>query len=149
MPSNPSARRRARELLVQALYQWDLSATPVANIEAQFYAENDMDKVDGEYFRELLGRIIRGAAEADARFEPVLDRPKGDLDPISLAILRIGSDEFANRIDVPFKVVINEGVNLAKKYGPTDSPKFINGVLDKLAPRHRAPELAAARNQRK
>jgi N utilization substance protein B len=143
--TTPAARKKARELLLQSLYQWELAGQDIHTIEAQFYAEHNMDKVDREYYRELLHRIPAVVDEVDARYEPLLDRRLDELDPISKSILRIGAFEMAERIDVPYKVVINEAVNLAKKYGPEDSQKYINAVMDKLAPRHRKAEIAAMR----
>lgn len=143
--TTPSARKKARELLLQSLYQWELAGQDIHTIEAQFYAEHNMDKVDREYYRELLHAIPADLDEVDTRYESLLDRRLDELDPISKSILRIGSFEMAERIDVPYKVVINEAVNLAKKYGPEDSQKYINAVMDKLAPRHRKAEVAAMR----
>ncbi|CAN0276673.1 unnamed protein product, partial [Chrysoparadoxa australica] len=143
--TTPSARKRARELLLQSLYHWELAGQDIPTIEAQFYAEHNMDKVDREYYRELLHGIPATLDEVDTRYESLLDRRLDELDPISKSILRIGSFEMAKRIDVPYKVVINEAVNLAKKYGPEDSQKYINAVMDKLAPRHRKAEVAAMR----
>ena len=148
-PTTPSARRKAREMLLQSLYQWEIAGQTLHSIEAQFYSENNMDKVDRDYYHELLHGIPGMLADIDERFTPLLDRRHDELDPVSLSILRIGSYEMAERVDVPFKVVINEAVNLAKKFGPEDSQKYINAVMDKLAPRHRKPEVEAARKSRK
>lgn len=148
-PTTPSARRKAREMLMQSLYQWDLAGQDIHTIESQFYAENNMDKVDRDYYHDLLHQIPATLTETDERYAPLLDRRLDELDPISRSILRIGSFEMAERIDVPFKVVINEAVNLAKKYGPEDSQKFVNAVMDKLAPRHRKAELDAMRQSKK
>lgn len=148
-PTTPSARRKAREMLLQSLYQWEIAGQTLHAIEAQFYAENNMEKVDRDYYNELLHGIPAALADIDERYTPLLDRRVDELDPISLSILRIGSYEMSERIDVPFKVVINEAVNLAKKFGPEDSQKYINAVMDKLAPRHRKPEVDAARRSRK
>jgi len=147
-PTTPSARRKAREMLLQSLYQWEIAGQALHSIEAQFYAENNMDKVDRDYYHELLHGIPAALGDTDDRYAPLLDRRVDELDPISLSILRIGSYEMAERIDVPFKVVINEAVNLAKKFGPEDSQKYINAVMDKLAPRHRKSEVEAVRKSR-
>ena len=147
--TTPAARKKAREFLMQSLYQWEIAGQDIHSIEAQFYSEHNMDKVDREYFHELLHQIPATLTETDDRYAPLLDRRVDELDPISKSILRIGSYEMSERIDVPFKVVINEAVNLAKKYGPEDSQKYINAVMDKLAPRHRKTEVAAARNAKK
>lgn len=146
MPTKPSNRKKARSLLVQALYQWQLSGTDIAIIEAEFFTDNRMDKVDTGFFRELLHGIPYKLDELDQRIAPLLDRALGDLDPVSLAVLRIGTYELLFRIDVPYKVAINEGVNLAKSFGPTEAHKYINGVLDKVAAGSRQSEIRAARS---
>jgi N utilization substance protein B len=146
VPTKPSNRKKARTLLVQALYQWQLSGTDIAVIEAEFFTDNRMDKVDTGFFRELLHGIPHKLGELDQRFAPFLDRALSDLDPVSLAVLRIGTYELLFRIDVPYKVAINEAVNLAKSFGPTEAHKYINGVLDKVAAGSRQPEIRAARS---
>jgi N utilization substance protein B len=141
--SLPSARKKARQLLVQALYQWQVSASDIGVIETEFFTDNNMAKVDTEFFRELLHGIPGKLDEIDGAYEPHLDRKSKDLDPISRAILRVGTYELSFRIDVPYKVAINEAVNLAKKFGPTDAYKYINGILDKVATAKRAVEIKA------
>lgn len=143
--SLPSTRRKARQLLVQALYQWQLSGSDLHSIEAEFFVDNDMRKVDTEFFRELLHGIPRRLDELDAVYGGHLDRKNTDLDPVSRALLRMGSYELCYRIDVPYKVAINEAVNLAKTFGPTDAYKYINGILDKVAAERRVVEVKAAR----
>ena len=145
MASPLNKRRKARELSVQALYQWSIAGQDLSAIEAQFYAENDPEKFDQDYFREALRTVTKTLDVVDAAIEPSLDRSINSLDPVSRAILRLGVFEFQHRLDVPYKVVINEGINLAKRYGPTDSEKYINGVLDKIAPQLRGPEVRAMR----
>ncbi|EQL39034.1 transcription antitermination protein NusB [Pseudomonas aeruginosa VRFPA03] len=133
-----AARRKARSLAVQALYSWQIAGQPLHEIEAQFRTDNDFSEVDGAYFHEILHGVPRQKSELDSTFEPCLDRPLAEIDPVELAILRLSTYELRNRIDVPYKVVINEGIELAKTFGATDGHKFVNGVLDKLAPRLRA-----------
>ncbi|MCL4162279.1 UNVERIFIED_CONTAM: hypothetical protein GTU68_027665 [Idotea baltica] len=135
-------------MLLQSLYQWEVAGQDVNAIEAQFYAENNMDKVDREYYREILHAVPKTAAELDKTFEPLLDRRLDELDPVSISILRLSTYEMANRIDVPVKVVINEAVNLAKRFGPEDSQKYINAVVDKVAQRQRKAELKALRSKK-
>lgn len=136
-------RKRARDLLVQALYQWQLSQSAAEQIEAEFRADNGR-KVDWEYFHQALSTIIGNPVEMDALFlQHIVDRDASQLDPIEIGILRLGSFELAKRIDVPYKVVINECVELAKKYGAAESHKFVNGVLDKAAQQLRALEINA------
>lgn len=138
-----SHRKRARDLLVQALYQWQLSQSAPEQIEAEFRADNGR-KVDWDYFHQALSTIIRTPVGIDALFLPhLVERDAAQLDPIEIGILRIGCFELAQRIDVPYKVVINECVELAKKYGATESHKFVNGVLDKAAQQLRALEVNA------
>jgi N utilization substance protein B len=144
VPEKPriAHRKKARSLLVQALYQWQLSDYPVSEIEAQYRADNTSN-IDWDYFHELFTGIAGSTAELDACFSPLLDRDIRQLNPIELAILRLGSFELTKRIDIPYRVVINEYIDLAKKYGATDSHKYVNGVLDKLARRSRSVEINA------
>ncbi len=130
---NPSARRKARRFALQGLYEWQLSGNPSYEIEARYRVENAMHKVDLDYFHELLSRIPTLTETLDALFEPFLDRAFESLDPVELAALRIGTYELKYRLDVPYRVVINEGIELAKTFGASESHKYINGVLDQLA----------------
>lgn len=130
---NPSARRKARRFALQGLYEWQLSGNPAFEIEARYRVENAMHKVDLDYFHELLHRIPVEADALDALFTPLLDRAFGSLDPVELATLRIGTYELKHRLDVPYRVVINEGIELAKTFGAAESHKYINGILDLLA----------------
>ena len=143
MPTTPSARRKARKLLVQALYQWQLTGTPSTEIEAQFHVDNDMAPVDTEFFSKVLNGIAREKAALQKAIEPYLDRGFHELDPVSLSVLRMGFFELQHCVDVPYKVVINESVNLAKTFGATDSFKYVNGVLDKAAAKYRMAEARA------
>ncbi len=145
MSSKPSNRRKARQLLVQALYQWQLSEADLGSIEAEFFTDQAMGKVDTDYFRELLHGIPAHVTELDRRLTPHLDRGLGELDPVSLAVLRIGAYELLHRIDIPYRVTLNEAVNLARTFGPSEAHKYINGVLDKLAADCRQVEMRAFR----
>lgn len=138
-------RRRARHYALQALYQWSMTQADLTEIEAEFRVDNDFTHVDGDYFHELLTGVARHAGELDALYASRLDRSLDDLDPIERALLRMGSFELRDRIDVPYRVVINEGVALAKKFGATDSFRYINGVLDKVAHELRQLEISAER----
>ena len=144
--SLPSQRRKARQLLVQALYQWQLSGSDIGDIEAEFHTDNNMSKVDTEFFAELLHGIPRKVDEIDAAFADHLDRKMAELDPVSVALLRMGSYELLHRVDVPYKVVINEAVSLAKRFGPTDTYKYINGILDNVAASSRSVEINAGKS---
>ena len=137
-------RRKARHYGMQALYQWHMAGASVTDIEAEFRADYDFSHVDLEYFQALLHGIPAHVDELDAAMEPLLDRKLDDLGPVERALLRMGMYELIHRIDVPFKVVINEQVALAKKFGATDSHKYINGVLDKAARQWRTVEIDAA-----
>jgi len=139
----PSARKKARHLLVQALYQWQFTGGGPTAIEAQFRADNDLRKVDTEYFHALLHGILAAVDEIDAAYSGYLDRAVHELDPVSRAVLRLGTYELLHRIDVPYRVAINEAVNLAKAFGPEESHRYVNGVLDKVAAASRQPEIAA------
>ena len=135
--SQPNAlaaqRRKARHFGLQALYQWTLSGASATDIAAEFRVDNDFQHTDGEYFSALLKGVVGDVDGLEALFSPALDRKLEELDPIERNLLRMGTFELRDRIDVPYKVVINEAVALAKKFGATDSHRYINGVLDKVA----------------
>ncbi len=137
-------RRKARHYGMQALYQWHMAGAALNDIEAEFRAEYDFSHVDLEYFQALLHGIPACVDELDEAMAPLLDRKLDDLDPIERTLLRMGMYELTQRIDVPYKVVINEEVALAKKFGATDSHKYVNGVLDKAARQLRKVEIDAA-----
>lgn len=145
---NPAARRKARHYGMQALYQWQMTKDPLADIELQFLSDYDFSRVDVEYFHDIIHQVPGNLEALETAFKPHLDRDISGLDPIELALLRLGSYELIKRIDIPYKVVINEAVALAKKFGATDGHKYINGVLDKLAQDTRAIEIQAAKAQR-
>jgi N utilization substance protein B len=118
---------------LQALYQWDLSGSNLSAIEVQFHEDEDFARVDREYFHELLHQVPARLDEVEQSFVPYLDRPLKDLDPVERALLRVAAYELLVRIDVPYRVVINEAVNLAKKFGAEQAHKYINAVLDQVA----------------
>lgn len=141
---NPTARRLARQYAMQALYQWQLSHTAPAEIEDQFIRHQKMNKkTDLVYFKELIHGIPDHQDELDNHMNPFLSRPIDELDPIELAILRLSIYELAKRLDVPYRVAINEALELAKKYGSVEGYKFVNGILDQVAKKLRAHEIAA------
>jgi N utilization substance protein B len=137
-------RRKARHYGMQALYQWHMAGASLNDIEAEFRDDYDFSHVDLAYFQALLHEIPACVDELDAALEPLLDRKLDELDPIERTLLRMGMYELTSRIDVPYKVVINEEVALAKKFGATDSHKYINGVLDRAARELRKVEIDAA-----
>ncbi len=139
-------RRKARTMVLQALYQWQLSGSSVSQIEGEFYADNDMTKVDTEYFRDLFKGIVSSVSQIDGHFADCLDRPVEKVDPIEKALLRMGTYELTNRMDVPYRVVLNEAIDLAKKFGGTDGHKYINSVLDRLVLRFRGAEKSRSKN---
>ncbi len=146
MSVSPAARRKARHYAMQALYQWKMTGAAINQIEAEFHTDNDMSKVDVTYFRELVHGVPKQLSELEEAFTPYLQgRDLHELDPITLALLRLSTYELKQRLDVPYKVVINEAVALAKKFGAADSHKFINGVLDRAAAELRAVEVKATK----
>lgn len=144
-PSLTEKRRNARSFALQALYQWQVAGQPVNEIEAQFRVNNDMSDTDVPLFSQLLRGVTEARAQLDEAFAPFLDRALDELDPVELSVLRIGSFELMHRLEVPYRVAINESVELAKVFGATESHRYVNGVLDKLAQRVRAAEVAARR----
>ncbi|MGH1470590.1 MAG: transcription antitermination factor NusB [Cellvibrionaceae bacterium] len=139
--TSPAARRKARHYAMQAIYQWQLTQLSTEKIVRQFQDEYDMAHVDVPYFQELVAAMPEKAEELDDIFELYLqDVTIKELDPISHALLRVGVYELKERIDVPYKVAISEAVSLAKKFGASESHKFINGVLDKVSKQLRPVE---------
>lgn len=143
-----SSRRRAREFAVQGLYQWQLAQHPVADIVTQLSAATGYNKVDADYFRILIEGATGNADRLEAAIAPLLDRKFAELSPIERGILMIGAFELAYQPDTPYRVVINESVELAKTFGGTDGHKYVNGVLDKLAQQLRAGEVQARTGSR-
>lgn len=127
----PSPRRKARELAVQATYSWQVSQNPVSDIEVNFIADNSKRRFDIEYFQLLLRGVTNNISEIDAAISPYVDRPLDDIDQVEKAILRVAVFELKDCTDVPYRVVINEAIELAKSFAADDSHKFVNGVLDK------------------
>ena len=134
-------RSNARKKAMQALYQWSMTGNDLNEIEVQFHEEQNMEKVDQDYFHELLHKIPELVDELDQMMKPHLDRETDRLDPIEQAILRLSTYEMKNRLDVPFKVVLSESIVLAKLFGADTSYKYVNGVLDKLAKELRSVEI--------
>ncbi|MBV6541607.1 transcription antitermination factor NusB [Ursidibacter maritimus] len=129
-----SPRRRARECAVQALYSWYISQNSIEQVELAFVTDQDMNGVDMPYFRKLLRGTVENIAAIDHSLRPYLDRAENEVDPIERTILRLSGYELQFELDVPYKVVINEGIEVAKVFGSDDSHKYVNGILDKLAP---------------
>lgn len=140
-----SPRHRARELAMQGVYQWRVTAGEEAQIRKQIQAEKNIGRYDKELFVKLLRGALAQHAEIEALIQPHIDRSFDELSPVEYAVLLLGAFELSQHLEVPYKVVINEAVELAKTFGGVDGHKFVNGVLDKLAPQLRATEFAANR----
>lgn len=136
-------RRKARHYAMQALYQWRMAGAALTDIEAEFRAEYDFSHVDLAFFQALLHGVPAQIDALDEVLVPLLDRKLEELDPIELTLLHMGVYELQQRIDVPYKVAITEQVALAKKFGATDSHKYVNGVLDQAARQLRQAEVDA------
>jgi N utilization substance protein B len=141
--ASTGARTRARELLLQALYQKQISGHDSAELAKQFREQTAYKRVDQEFFEEALAEICATQAELEKSIEPLIDRPLEQLDPVEMGVLLIGVFELQARPDVPFRVVINEGVNLAKRFGALDGHKYINACLDLAAQTLRSAEVQA------
>ena len=141
--SRSRARSHARRFVMQALYQWQLGRHELAELLDQYLEQPDMASADRDYFREVLTGCYRHEAELLARIAPQLDRPPEQLDPVERAILLMATHELSERLEVPYRVVINEAVELAKGYGAELSHTYINGVLDHLARELRPAETGA------
>jgi N utilization substance protein B len=136
-----ATRSVARKLALQALYRWQLNDAPWQDLVHEFGEAEDMPKADREYFRELVEGVWRAREDLDARLADMMDRSPGHLDPVEHAVLLIGLFELTSRPEVPYRVCINEAVNLAKRFGGTDGHKFVNAVLDRAARSLRVHEL--------
>ena len=141
-----SPRHRARELALQGIYQWRVTAGEYAVIEKQIQSEKNLGRYDKPLFSKLLRGTLAQHADLEALLAAHLDRPLAELSPVEYAVLLLGTFELSQHLEVPYKVVINEAVELAKTFGGTDGHKYVNGVLDKLAPKVRAAEFAARNN---
>ena len=135
-----SARRRAREFALQGLYQWLVAQTDVAMIEAQIVVLPEFERSDTDLFRSILRGVIQEAATLHQTIVPLIDRPLIQLSPVEHAAILIGAWEFSHAPETPYRVVINEAVEIAKSFGGTDGYRYVNGVLDKVAARLRPTE---------
>ena len=139
----PDRRRAARELALQALYQVHMSGATAIEVQAEFLADQDFQQADKRMFGQLLRGVAAQRESLDAMIEQHLDRKLSDLDPIELNVLRMGAYELSDSVSVPYRVVINECIELATVFGATDGHKYVNSILDKVAINHRAVEIAA------
>lgn len=140
-------RSLARRYAVQALYQWQLNQLEDQALDLYFVPEKDRGRIDNDYFDDLVRQVISNKEEFDQLIAPVLDRSLQAVDPVELAILRLGVCEFIQHIEVPYRVVINECIELAKRFGAENSHKYINGILDKLAGNLRPVETGGRSGQ--
>jgi len=148
-PAAKSTRRRSRELALQGLYEWLISRADADVIDAHMREQEGFDKCDAAHFDALLHGCIAEAADLDAVLAKHVDRKTTELSPIEHGVLMIGAYELKHCVDIPYKVAINEAVELAKSFGGTDGHKYVNGVLDKAAAELRAVEVEAARSARR
>jgi transcription antitermination protein NusB len=130
---SPAARRKSRRYLLQALYQWQITSTVLPELIPQYQGDDQYREADNQYFVELVTNITNDAGILDEMIRPFLDRETKSLDFIEHAILWIGSYELKERLDIPYKVIINEAIELAKAFGADQSHKYVNGVLDRVA----------------
>ena len=141
--ASTGARTRARELLLQALYQKQIAGHDSAELLKQFREQTAYKRVDQDFFGEALAEICATQEALEKTIEPLIDRPLEQLDPVEMGVMLIGVFELQTRPDVPFRVVINEGVNLAKRFGALDGHKYINACLDLAAQTLRSAEVQA------
>ncbi|MFY7697290.1 MAG: transcription antitermination factor NusB [Legionella sp.] len=134
-------KRRGRRLVLQALYQWLMSGAVLTDIEAQFRVANDMSRVDDTYFCRLLHGIPTQLNSLEQAFSPFLDRPINSLNPIELTVLRISTYELLNCPEIPYKVVLDEAISMAKEFGSQDGHRYVNGVLNNVAQKARMVEI--------
>jgi transcription antitermination protein NusB len=137
------ARTNARKTAVQALYQWQMTGQSLVEIERQFVEEERLKDVQKSYFTELFHSVPKNLGDIDEALNEFVDRPVDMIDPVERAILRIGAYELLHRLDMPYRVILNEGINLAKYFGADGSHKYVNGILDKIAQKTRAVEIKA------
>jgi N utilization substance protein B len=133
MAQSSGARSRARELLVQALYQMQITGHDRRELARQFHERKDYERVDREYFDSSLNAIVDELSLLETSAAELLDRPLSQLDPVERGILLLGLHELRSRPEIPYRVVINEAVNLAKRFGAVDGHKYVNAILDRAA----------------
>jgi N utilization substance protein B len=137
------ARTNARKAAVQALYQWQITGQDLSEIERQFLEEERLKDTQKSYFIELFYGVPKNLEALDQALTTFVDRPVDMIDPVERAILRIGAFELLHRLDMPYRVILNESINLAKCFGADGSHKYVNGILDKIAQQKRAVEIKA------
>lgn len=136
------SKRRARRLALQALYQWHMSGTDLNDIDAQFRAVTNMERVDTDYFCSLLYGVSKEVTVLEAAFAPFLDRLVNELNPIELTVLRLSTYELIHHPEIPYRVILDEAVMLSKEFGSQDGHRYVNGVMHNLAKQTRAIEIS-------
>ena len=140
------ARGKSRRLAMQAIYQWQMTGDNISDIKQQFFDENNMAKIDSEYFSEMVSGVASSISELDPLLEKYMTRTIESVDPVERSILRLATYEFINRFDVPYRVVLNEAVNITKEFCAEKSHTFVNAVLDKVAKEIRHIEVQSAKS---
>lgn len=140
MASPLTLRKKARKLVMQALYQWQVSQNPPAEVEAYVMEFNNPDGFDVDYFKEIFWGTIKELETVDLIIAQYTSRPLAEISPVDLAILRLSAFEMLNRLEIPYRVVINEALDLSKEFGANDAFKFVNGILDQISINKRAVE---------
>ena len=141
------ARGKSRRLAMQAIYQWQMTGDSITDIKQQFFDDNNKAKFDSEFFSESVSGVASSISELDPLLEKYMLRSVESVDPVERSFLRLATYEFINRLDVPYRVVLNEAVNIAKEYCSENSHTFVNGVLDKVAKEIRSIEVQSARSK--
>ncbi|MCH9643605.1 MAG: transcription antitermination factor NusB [Gammaproteobacteria bacterium] len=141
-----TSRRQSRCFAMQALYQWQVNPVPLEELIRHLQEEDDFSRCDIDYFKELLMGSVNHIAQIDEAMSPCLDRSIDELNPVELAALRVAIFELMHRLDVPYRVVINEALEIVKQFGSDQGHKYVNAVLDKLAPKLREAEIASKKN---
>ena len=137
------ARGKSRRMAMQAIYQWQMTGDSITDIKQQFFDENNMSQLDAEFFSELVSGVASSISDLDVLLEKYMSRSAESVDPVERSILRLATYEFLNRFDVPYRVVLNEAVNITKEYCAENSHTFVNAVLDKVAKEVRHLEVQA------
>ena len=138
-----SSRHLARRAAVQALYQWDMTKQSRLDIEKNFLTDDSQKKADSEYFHELVSEIPKQVTELDTSLNPYIDRDISQVDPVEKAVLRLAAYELLHHAEIPYRVVLNEAIELSRTFGSENSYRFVNGILDKMGADFRSVEAAA------
>lgn len=144
--TNTAAKHNARRYALQAMYQWHLSDAAICDIETEFLLHHIEKKIDLDYFKILLHGVPAQLDIIDAEIKPLIKRSFEDIDPIELSMIRIAIFELINQPEIPYRIIINEALELTKKFGSSDGFKFVNGILDKIAKKIRPEELKMGRS---